>query len=175
MKNVVALFTLACLTFACEKKAAEVAVPTPDPVTLPMEVSYKGTPAVGNMKNVQVVMECNKRLSELNPDIAGLLADSVTLHFADGTDITGTRDSVLVFFKKLIENFSSIKINFTAAIPIDNVDAKDEWVFSWTDETYTHKDGKVEHQLFHEDYRLEDGKIREVFQYARKPPAEPAK
>ena len=40
----------------------------------------------------------------------------------------------------------------------------------WTDETYTYKDGKVEEQSLHEDYRLVNGKIREGYQYKASPP-----
>jgi hypothetical protein len=62
-------------------------------------------------------------------------------------------------------------------MPINNIDKKHEWVLSWTDESYTYNDGKKEHVIIHEDYRLENGKIRQVLQYARKtmPPAPPAK
>jgi hypothetical protein len=68
---------------------------------------------------------------------------------------------------------SKVDLTYTAAVPVNNTDQNHEWVFSWTDETYTLKNGNVEHAFFHEDYRLERGKIREVFQYARKsaPPA----
>lgn len=161
-----ALFALACVVTACERNTTDKAVA--ESVTLPMEVSYKGTPEIGSMTNVQTVMEWNKRLSELNVDLGDLLADTVSFHLADGMEVTTSRDSAVAFLAGYVSGMSSIKINFTTALPVNIVDQEnDEWVFSWTEETYTHKDGKVEHHFIHEDYFMQKGKIREVFQYAR--------
>lgn len=46
-----------------------------------------------------------------------------------------------------------------------------EWVFQWIDESHFYKNGKKEHVIYHEDYRLEKGKIRQVYQYSRPAPA----
>jgi hypothetical protein len=171
-----ALFVAGALAlFACAKKAEE-AAPV-ESITLPMEVTYKGTPAIGNMKNVQTVMEWNKRLGALNTELGDLLADTVSVHLSDGFEMTVPKDTLIVFLKDFVAGMTSVNIVYTAATPVDNTTTKDEWVFSWTDETYTHKDGKVEHTFIHEDYRMVEGKIREVFQYARKeaPPKPAAK
>ncbi len=171
MKKIVALFAVTAVVFGCEKKAQEVS----EPITLPFEVTYKGTVEIGNMKNVQTVMEWNKRLSALNTDIGDLLADSVSWHLQDGFELNTVRDSAVAVIKGMVGDMTSVKVIYTAAVPVNNPTAKHEWVFSWTDETYTHKDGTIEHHFMHEDYRLEGGKIREVFQYARKDaPAKPA-
>jgi hypothetical protein len=42
------------------------------------------------------------------------------------------------------------------------------WVLSWTDETWTSNEGEVERLRIHEDYLIENGKIRLVYQYAMK-------
>ncbi len=173
MKMTVALFALAGVIFACEKKTEEKTTSAAESVTLPMEVSYKGTPEIGSMKNVQTVMEWNKRFSEMNLDLGDLLADSVTLHLADGIEMSASRDSAVAFVSAYMADMKTIKVIYTAAIPVNMIEPKHEWVFSWTDETYTLKNGNVEHSFFHEDYRLEGGKIREVFQYARKDATEP--
>ena len=173
MKTLVAIFVIGIVFFSCGKKTGETAT-VHDILVLPMEVTYKGTPGLGNPKNVQTVMEWNKRLSELNMDLGDLLADTVTWHLQDGVEMTAPRDSAIVAIKSYLADMTNVKIVYTAAVPIDNKDRNDEWVFSWTDETYTHKDGKVEHNFIHEDYRLVAGKIREVFQYLRKDaPAKP--
>jgi len=39
---------------------------------------------------------------------------------------------------------------------------------SWTDERWTDAEGKEEHMWIHEDYIIENGKIRIVRQYAMK-------
>ena len=102
------------------------------------------------------------------------MADSVTVHFADGAEFTAPHDSVVAEIGSWLGMMSSIKVSHTAAMAVDNTDAKHEWVFSWSDETYTYKDGTVQHEFLHEDYRIEQGKIVEVYQYSRKPPAEAA-
>jgi len=173
MKLIVMLCALVFIFSACEKKAPEEAKAA-DPVTLPVELSYKGATAIGDMNNVKVVLECNKRLSELNSNIGEFLADTVALHWSDGTELSAPRDSVVAILAGFVGSLTSMKIEYIAAVPVNNTTAGDEWVFSWTEETYTYKDGKVEEVELHEDYRLVGGKIREAFQYARKPPS-PAK
>jgi hypothetical protein len=167
MNNKLASFLLAGVLIACEQKMTE--KEPSQSVSLPMEIAYKGQPEIGSMKNVQTVMEWNKRLSELNLNLGDLLADTVTVHLAEGVEMTATRDSTLAFLKTFVMGMSKIEIHYTAAVPVNVMPQNDEWVFSWTDEKYTLKNGNVEHNFLHEDYRLEGGKIREVFQYSRKP------
>jgi hypothetical protein len=168
MKKTLIVLALACIVFACEKKAAETPAAEAETVTLPVEFTYKGKPAIGNSKNVLTVIECNKRLSELNTDVGEFLADTVTWNMSDGTSVTAPRDSMLTTLKEFIGALSSMKIVYVSAIPVNNEAVGDEWVFSWTEETYTFKDGKVESQDLHEDYKMVGGKIREIYQYARK-------
>ena len=168
MNNKLALLAMAGPLNTCDsEKAAEKNLA--ENVTLPMEVAYKGSPEIGSMKNVQTVMEWNKRVSELNLNVGDLLADSVTVHLSDGMEMSGTRDSTIAFLKTFIMEMSKIEIHYTAVVPIRVTPQEDEWVFSWTDESYTLKDGNIERNFLHEDYRLKGGKIREVFQYSRKP------
>jgi hypothetical protein len=174
MKKSLFVLVLACILFACEKKLAEPTVAETETVALPVEFTYKGKPAVGDPKNVLTVIQCNKRLSELNTDIGEFLADTVTWNLADGTSVTAPRDSMISALNGFIRALSSMKIVYVSAIAVDNEVAGHEWVFSWTEETYTYKDGKVESQDLHEDYRIEGGKIREIHQYARKAMAETA-
>ena len=168
MKTLSDLCLLACVFTACEQKVEEESVPVAESVTLPMKVTYPGTPEIGNMKNVQTVMEWNKRVSSLNLDVADLLADTVSFHMADGFEMITTRDSAVAFVRTFATEMVKIDIVYVAAIPVNVVEQGHQWVFSWTDETYTLKNGDVEQNFYHEDYRMEGGKIREMFQYARK-------
>jgi len=179
MKKIAGLFTLSIILVACGSNLVETAAPS-DSLLFPMELTYQGAPAIGDMANVQTVMEWNKRLSELNTDLGDLLADTVTWHLYDGTEMTSSRDSTLSVIKGLITNMDSVNLIYTAVVPIDVTPldkGKDEWVVSWTNETYYLKNGKKEHHFIHEDYKLVGGLIREVFQYARMeaPPATAAR
>lgn len=166
MSIVACLFLL--LFTGCKENPEQKKSSTGKPVALPMKVSYPGTAEIGDMKNVQTVMEWNKRFSSMNFDVADLLADTVTFHLSDGTDMTASRDSTIAFLSAYAAETSQIDIDYIAAYPVSVPEQNHEWVFSWTDETYTMKNGNIEHNYYHEDYRLVDGKIREVFQYARK-------
>jgi len=170
-RNLSTLMVFACLLAACSKDETKSENKTPEPVAYPVELSYKGTPAVGDFNNVKRVLESNKRLTELNADIGEFYADSVIMHLADGGEISGPRDSVLVAVSGWIQSLTSLKIDVISAIPVNNADLNHEWVFVWTDEVHTYKDGKVVTQTLHEDYRMVNGKIREIYQYTRKPTA----
>jgi len=158
---------VAIVLFGCQTQPSAPSQTT-ESVKLPVEYSYKGGYVMGDMKNVAVVAECNKRISELNTDLAEFIADSMRWVMADGLDLDLPRDSAVAFLKTFIESTSSIKINFITQLPVRNTENNDEWVLSWTDETYTFKDGKVLHDIFHEDYKMENGKIRELYQYSQK-------
>lgn len=148
-------------------------------IELPVQLSYRGKSEIGSNENMLVVMNWNRLLGERKLDSAFLLlADSVTVHMYDGVTISSTRDSMKTIMTGFLASMKSISIKYVSALPI-NVDlgnnVKHEWVLNWTDEEYTYNDGKIDHNIIHEDYRLENGKIREVMQYARKvaPPAAP--
>lgn len=96
------------------------------------------------------------------------LADSVTVYMWDGSIIDGTKDSVMNVVKQFVSGASSVTVNFDAIFAVTSTDRNENWVLSWTDELWTDKVGKEEHMWIHEDYLLEDGKIRMVRQYAMK-------
>jgi hypothetical protein len=176
MKSIPAWIAALLIFAACSTPPAEQAPPPPEPVSLPVEFTYKGATTLGDMKNVQIVTTFQKRLNDLNPDVAEFIADTVTVHFADGNNVTAPRDSMVAEIKGWLGNLSAMKIEYTSAVALDVKEQGHEWVLSWTDETYTMKDGSVEHVFLHEDYRLKDGKIVEVFQYSAKaaPPSTPS-
>jgi len=170
MKSQLLLLAVALTVLGCGEKTAPPPAETGQTVTLPVDYTYKGAFTIGDMKNVQVVAECNKRLSEHNTDIGEFVADSLHWVMPDGTEFDVPHDSAVAFIKNFVESTSSIKIVFTAQIPLDYAENNDEWVASWTEETYTFKDGKVDHANIHEVYRIVNGKIRELYQFAQKIP-----
>jgi hypothetical protein len=167
---------LACNSNKTAEQTTTTSPATTENVELPMEMSYKGKSEIGSTANIINVMKWNKYMGEKNLDsAASLLADSVHILLADGTEFNTTRDSMKIILTGYLHNFSSISINYVSAVPINvkMANGTHEWVLSWTDETYSMGDGTTDRSIIHEDYRLENGKIREVFQYARKAPAPP--
>jgi hypothetical protein len=169
MKNLTIICLAIWLVVGCSEKSSE-ATKIPESVTYPVDLTYPGTPTLGNFDHVKTVLESNKRLTELNANIGEFMADSVVMHLADGSEISGPRDSVLVAISGFIGSLKSLEIKFVAAIPIRNAEQNHDWVLAWTDETHNYKDGSVVIQSLHEDYRMENGKIREIFQYTRQLP-----
>lgn len=96
-----------------------------------------------------------------------MLADSVTFTMADGMAFNGTRDTAVAVVKNWRGSMTDAKQSYRAIVPPDNTTTKDEWVFQWIDEEHHYKDGKKEHNILHEDYRLVNGKIRQINQYAQ--------
>lgn len=183
MKKIIIPAALLMSTFfACKEKQVEETKTTAsapeENVVLPMEMTYRGKAEIGSSANMVKVMQWNKWMGEGNIDsAASYLADSVHIILNDGTEFNTTADSIKKVLTGWRAAMKTADIKYVSALPVNVTDKNHEWVFSWTDETYTYNDGKTEHMFIHEDYRMENGKIREVFQYARKatPPAPPKK
>ena len=179
MKN---LFLLAfvLVLVSCNTDEKETATPTstaetttPETkVVLPFKLSYEGTAVIGNPENIKTVMNFNRDFAEGKMEnIGSYFADSVHVVFADGAEVNSSRDSAAAMITGWRNTISDIQLSYITAVAVDNKDKGDEWVFQWIDEADNYKDGKKVHHILHEDYRLVNGKIREVFQYSQVIPA----
>lgn len=175
MKKIFFLAASVCL-FSCnnEKPAEqkEVEKATETPVALPLKMNYEGTASIGNSANTVAVMNFNSDFIAGKLDnIGSYLADSVHAVFADGNEMNVNRDTMVAVIKAWRGSMTSAQQTYISAMAVDVKEKGHEWVFQWLDETHEYKDGKKDHQIFHEDYRMENGKIREVYQYAQAVPA----
>jgi hypothetical protein len=134
------------------------------------EFTYSGTFVKADDGLKDAVLGWNNALATPSDlDLAAtFLADSVTIYMWTGKYINSTKDSVMRFAKRVVSGASNITVNFDALIPVRSTDRNENWVLSWTDEVWTNKNGEEEHMRIHEDYLLENGKIRMVRQYAMK-------
>lgn len=136
--------------------------------SLPAKMAYDGTATIGKTENIVTVMNFNLDfIAGKFDNYASYLADSVTYTMADGSHYSNVRDSAIAAIKAWRESMTDARQSYISAIAVDNKDKGDEWVIQWIDEAHDYKDGKKEHQILHEDYRLVNGKIRELFQYAQ--------
>ena len=171
------IFISACvLMFGCNNekedgaKKEEAKAPETK-IELPAKMSYQVTPALGNPENIAKVMNFNMDFIAGKMDnIGSYLADSIQVVFADGTDMNTVRDSMVAVMKAWRGSMDSAKQSYISAVALDNKDLNHEWVFQWIDESHFYKGGKKEHVIYHEDYRLEKGKIRQVYQYGQAVP-----
>jgi hypothetical protein len=72
----------------------------------------------------------------------------------------------MVFLEDFVKGAGSVKVDFDAIMSVRSTDRNADVVMSWTDERWTDLEGTEEHMWIHEDYILENGKIRMVQQYA---------
>jgi len=167
------LIATALFAFACnnEQKAdskTSEAPATVSKVSLPAKMTYDGTAAIGKAENIATVMNFNLDfIAGKFDNYASYLADSVTYTMADGSRFNNVRDSAIAAIKAWREAMSDARQSYISAIAVDNTGKGDEWVMQWIDEAHDYKDGKKEHLILHEDYRLVNGKIREMFQYSQ--------
>ena len=88
---------------------------------------------------------------------SGVINSNSSIPIQAGTLVASTSKEILVQPNKMIA--------------VDNKDVGDEWVIQWTTESYFYKTGKSETVNLNESYRLVNGKVREISQYARVVPA----
>lgn len=134
------------------------------------EFTYSGSWEAADKSLTEAVLGWNNALatpSDLET-AASFLADSVTVYMWDGTVVDGTKDSVMSFVKEFVTSVSDLKVEFDAIMAVHSTDMNSDVVMSWTDESWTDAEGKKEHLWIHEDYIMENGKIRMVQQYAMK-------
>lgn len=163
----------AALLFGCNnEKAKEEKTPEARPaeakLTLPQKMTYQATATEGNPQNIVEVMNFNTDFIAGKVDnIGSYLADSVHVIFADGTEMNTVRDSMAATIKSWRGSMDSARQTYISAIAVNNKDNGDEWVMQWINEAHYYKGGKKEHMVYHEDYRLAKGKIRELFQHSQ--------
>ena len=136
------------------------------------EFTYSGSWVAGDKGLTEVVLGWNNALATPTDleAAASYLADSVTIYMWDGTVVDGTKDSFMDSVKEFVTGVASVTVGFDAIMAVRSTDRNTDVVMSWTEESWTDADGNVEHMWIHEDYIMENGKIRMVQQYALKDP-----
>jgi hypothetical protein len=134
------------------------------------EFTYSGSWVAGDKSLTEAVLGWNNALATPTDleTAASFLADSVTVYMWDGTVVDGTKDVVMDFVKEFVTGASSVTVEFDAIMAVHSTDRNSDVVLSWTEESWTDAEGKEEHMWIHEDYIMENGKIRLVRQYALK-------
>ena len=137
-------------------------------IVLPNSFSYKGkTPGFVDSDAMQPVIEWNDRLSRLNSEVGSLLGDSVICHWSDGRNITYSRDSLLSYLQAGFDTTAKLDITIAAAIPVNYTDVDDLWIYSWIFKEIEFSDGTLNSHYLHEDFRIVEGRIHEIYQFKR--------
>jgi hypothetical protein len=141
-------------------------------VTYPYEIGYSSQFEINDPEQAKKILDVWKDYD--NGDVTvhkDYFADSVELHFADGSMSHSVRDSVLAAANTWRSGYSFVKSRVEAVIPLKSIDKKENWVTVWGTEVHTMK-GKTDSVDLQETWRFnKDGKIDFLLQYKRDYPA----
>ena len=122
--------------------------------------------------HVKLVQDWNQKRANLDAKVGELIADTLTLHLEDGREFVLNRDSAIAYFANEYKDYLQQSLVMNAAIPMYYSDIDHYWVYSWVNTTIERKERESYSMFFHEDYRIVNNKIREIYQFKRQPATE---
>jgi hypothetical protein len=134
-------------------------------------VAYSSDFTIGDSKYAQTVLELWKDFDNNTFDNhKDAFADSVAMDFADGTTMSGSRDSIIASAKAYRSSLKNV-VSSVEVVTALKAKGKDEtWVCVWGKEVDTHNNGKVDSTNLQENWMFnKDGKIAYMGQYSAKP------
>jgi hypothetical protein len=146
-------------------------------VTYPYAVDYSSQFSIGDAQNAKKILELWKDWD--NGDLSAhkdYFADTVTLTFADGSTVRGSRDSVTAQAQAFRSGYKSVTSSVHAVVPLKSTDKGEDWVCVWGKEIHTDNKGKTDSVELMETWRLnKEGKADVLYQYNQLPPKPTAK
>ena len=146
-------------------------------VVLPYTADYSSKFEMGDMKNVQTVLELYKDWDNNNLDNSrSKFADTVTLIFSDGSRMKGSFDSINNATKPYRNSLGTVTSSVHAILPVKSTDKNENWVLAWFTEHRTDAKGKQDSVELQETWRInKDGKADLLYQYKQQNPGPPKK
>ena len=154
-------------SMSTDTTATAVAPKTMPDINSPYPVAYSSKFEMGDPKNAETVLGLWKDWDNGNlANSKDRFADSVMLHFSDGSMIHTTRDSALAMAQKVRDSYTSSVSRVDAVMSVRSTDKNENWALVWGLETNTNKKGKVDSSYLQETWRLnKDGKADLVYQF----------
>ena len=139
-------------------------------VTYPYTPTYSAKFEIGDTKHVQTILSLWKDWD--NGDLTkgkDYFADSVEMHFADGSVLKGSRDSIIAISQRFRSTLGTVSSTLHTVLPARSTDKNEDWVLVWGTEKITGKNGKIDSTSLQETWRFnKDGKVDFLLQYAAK-------
>src|SRR5215471_20550291 len=101
-------------------------------INSPYAVTYSSKFAMGDAKNAEAILTLWKDWD--NGDLAAhkdLFADSVELHFYNGTMLHASRDSVVAAAQKVRSSFATSVSSVDAVTALRSTDKNENWALVW--------------------------------------------
>lgn len=173
MKKIFVFASIALLA-ACNSKKTEKDEPaktggetTMQDIKSPYEIGYSSKFAMDDPKNAETLLTLWKDWDNGNLSAhKDMFADSLELHFSDGSMMHASRDSVLASAQNYRNTFASSVDRVDAIMAVKSRDKNENWALIWGMETNTDKKGKVDSTFLQETWRFnKDGKADLMYQF----------
>ena len=136
-------------------------------VTYPYDISYSSKFKMAEPKYAQTILTLWKDWD--NGDLSAhkdMFADSIEMHFADGSMMHSVRDSVVAAAQSVRNMFTSAVSSVFTVTSLRSTDKNENWALIWGKEIDKDKNGKVDSFYLQETWRFnKDGKTDLLYQY----------
>ena len=170
------VFVLASIVFlaACNSNKTEKqepmkseTTPTMKDINSPYAIGYSSKFVMDDPKNAETLLALWKAWD--NGDLSAaknMFADSVELHFSNGSMMHSTRDSVLASAQNIRNTFATSVSSVDAIMAVKSTDKNENWALIWGKEVDKDKKGKVDSFYLQETWRFnKDGKADLLYQF----------
>ncbi|MCC7399942.1 MAG: hypothetical protein IT214_00495 [Chitinophagaceae bacterium] len=180
MKKFIAIASMALLFTACNTKKSggnestspgtETSAQVKD-INSPYPVNYSSKFVMDDPKNAETLLSLWKDFD--NGTLAGSkdkFSDTVEMHFADGSSIRVSRDSLLATAQKERSSFKSVVSSVDAIMAVKSTDKNEHWALIWGMEKVTDAKGKSDSSHIQETWRFDStGRANFMEQFRRAP------
>lgn len=136
-------------------------------ISYPFTATNSSSFEMGDEKNAKIVLDAWKAWQDNQFEtVRYAFADSVFVHFAEGNFFNGPADSLIALGKMARSNYTSLKDTLIAWMSTRSKDKNENWVLVWGIEYTIDKKGKRDTTDLHEAWRIKDGKVDYMRQYA---------
>jgi len=136
-------------------------------INSPYQIQYSSKFAMGDPKNAETILNLWKDWDNGNLSAhKDMFADSVELHFADGSMIHTSLDSSIAAAQAFRNSLASSASRVDAVMAVKSTDKDENWALIWGMETDTDKKGKVDSFYLQETWRFNKaGKADLLYQF----------
>ena len=130
--------------------------------------AYSGSFTMADPALVDIVIGLEESVASLNDmdGMAAAFADSVTIIGHDGFYFNATNDSLMSMAEKWLSGYTSISRDYIASVAVTS-DRDEDWVLLWFESESVNKEGETRKAVYHNDYLIQDGKVRFIRGYKR--------